>query len=175
MDIEEELVQLTNEVKEHVKILRKLEAVQPSEEESAQVVALVVPVVAMMPTPAAMEIDAAPPASTMGPGRAPADSQMPEIFAKRVRPEDEAELSDYMEEDEGERPVAAPLPPIGFFQHPQDPVDEGDFDDDKEQKLIVSLTVQHDRPILWRAQCITIWKQLMETAAEANQLDPTNP
>ncbi|MCP4545843.1 MAG: hypothetical protein GY835_05175, partial [bacterium] len=100
---------------------------------------------------------------------------MPEIFAKRVRPGFEEELSDYMEEDEEEQAAAARLPPIGFFQHPQDPVDEGDFDDDKEQKLIVSLTRHHERPIMWHAQCITIWKQLVETAAEANQQDATNP
>ncbi len=104
---------------------------------------------------------------------------MPEIFAKRGRPEDEAELLDYMEEDEEEQLAAAPLPSvgkaIGFFQHLQDPVDEGDFDDDKEQKLIVSLTLHHEHLIVWRAQCIMIWKQLVEATAQVNQQDPTNP
>ncbi len=67
------------------------------------------------------------------------------------------------------------MPAAGLFQHPLDPVDEGDFDNDKEQKLIVSLTRHHEDQSLWHAQCITIWADIVDAAAKANQADPMNP
>ncbi len=52
-------------------------------------------------------------------------------------------------------------------------MDEGDFDDEKEQRLIISLTEHQDNPVVWQAQCIALWKQLVEAAAENNSQHPS--
>ncbi len=111
--------------------------------------------------------------ATLGPGRSAADEVMLAIFAMGEE-EEELEEEVLIEVDEAEQPAAATMPAIGWFRHPQDPVDEGDFDDDKEQRLIVSLTQHHDSPVIWQAQCIALWKQLVEAAAEANLQNPTH-
>ncbi len=51
-------------------------------------------------------------------------------------------------------------------------MDEGDFDDEKEHRLIISLTEHHDNPIVWQAQCIALWRQLVEAAADTNSQHP---
>ncbi len=170
-DIENELIQLTDELEARITALHTLEQQQPLEEETAQIVQLVVPVSAAMPAPQ-MEIDNAP-LTTMGPGQVAADDQLPPVFTEGGMEEDDGLLEDYMEETDEAGPVVVPA--AGLFQHPMDPVDEGDFDDAKEQQLIDSLIIHHGYPVMWCAQFITIWKQLVETAAEANQQDPTNP
>ncbi len=38
----------------------------------------------------------------------------------------------------------------------------------------MSLTEHHDDPVIWQAQCITLWKQLVEAAAETNSQHPAN-
>ncbi len=97
----------------------------------------------------AMEVDPSL-ETTMGPGRAAVDDRLPpEIFADQTGDEGwamEQVLPDYEEEeDEQERIVIQPA--ARFFQNPLDPVDEGDFDEDREQKLIVSLTRHHEHPV----------------------------
>ncbi len=76
-------------------------------------------------TPAPMDIDGAP-LTTMGPGRPTTDEAMPTIFRE---PEGEEELE---EEEQGETDEADPQF-IGLFRHNVEPVDEGNFDDEKEQ------------------------------------------
>ncbi len=181
-DIDEDLVHLTGQVQDRITTMRNLEAAQQPVEFVIQEVAAVISVAVptTTPVPEAMDVDAGLLAPTMGPGTPVQESEMPEVFGpKGAESADDVELlTDYEDEDEGrrdQRPMAARLSPIGFFQNLLDPVDEGDFDDEKEERLVVSLTVQHERPIVWRAQCIQLWQQLVDTAATANQMDPTNP
>ncbi|MCP4549552.1 MAG: hypothetical protein GY835_24105, partial [bacterium] len=61
---------------------------------------------------------------------------------------------------------------VGLFRHPHDPVDEGDFDEEREQRLVVSLTQHDNNPVTWQAQCIALWRQIVEAAAETNADHP---
>ncbi len=51
-------------------------------------------------------------------------------------------------------------------------VDEEDFDEAAEQRLIMSLSQTDGNPVIWQAQCIAMWKQLVEAAAEMNAEHP---
>ncbi len=51
-------------------------------------------------------------------------------------------------------------------------MDEGDFDDESELQIITALTRQHPNPAVWQAECIAIWKQLVEAVAETNRQHP---
>ncbi len=93
---------------------------------------------------------------------------MPVVFADTGDEEEveEEELEEEHTEDERETGFT------GLFRHPQDSVDEGDFTEEREQRLIVSLTRDHDNPILWQAQCIALWRQICDAAAEMNAENP---
>ncbi len=43
-----------------------------------------------------------------------------------------------------------------------EPVDEGDFDNEVELQIITALTQHHPNPVAWQAECIAVWKQLVE-------------
>ncbi|MCP4547124.1 MAG: hypothetical protein GY835_11715, partial [bacterium] len=139
-------------MQDRIKTMRNLEADQQPVEFVIQEVAAVVPVAVptMTPVPEAMEVDAGLLTPTMGPGTPMQGSEMPEVFGPKRAGFGGDELMDYEDEEEDQRQAAAQLPAIGFFENVLDPVDEGDFDDDKEARLVVSLMVQHERPILWR-------------------------
>ncbi len=47
-------------------------------------------------------------------------------------------------------------------------MDEGDFDEANEQCIIAALTESNHNPTTWQAQCIIIWKQLVEAVLEYN-------
>ncbi len=51
-------------------------------------------------------------------------------------------------------------------------MDEGDFDDESELRIITALTRQHPNTVIWQAECIAVWKQLVEAAAESNHKHP---
>ncbi|MCP4676359.1 MAG: hypothetical protein GY854_12780, partial [Deltaproteobacteria bacterium] len=126
-DIEEELVRLTTEVGERVQGLQELQAAQLPEDQTAQEVQLVVSTVATEQVPDIwakdMEVDSTvPPAPTMGPGMAAADTGMPSIFDQPAVEMEETELTDY-EESDGEQQQPRLLPALGFFRHPMDQVD----------------------------------------------------
>ncbi len=164
-DIDEKVEKLTNNLQVRIDGLHALQEQQPPEEEVAQLVHQVVPVESV--TPALMDVDGALPA-TMGPGRSDAEESMPPVFVETEELEELEE--DLTEPDEVER---QPAQAISMFLHPQDAVDEGDFDDAKVQRLIVSLTQHHDSMVIWQAQCIAIWQQLVEAAAKTNSQNPT--
>ncbi len=85
---------------------------------------VVEPVLAVMPIP--MDTGAAP-VTTMGPGQLATDEVMPAIFAE---PDGQEELEE-PEEDEAAR-VERATRFHGLFRHDIEPMDEGDFDDEKE-------------------------------------------
>ncbi len=160
-DLNELLVKLTKDLQEHIDSLHTLRDEQPLEEESAALVQMVMPVESGMPAPS-MEVDGATVLqTTMGPGWLDAAENMPPIFLEHTE-EEEPEAEDVVEMDESEQPEADLID------------DEGEFDEDREHKLIVSLTHHHNSPIAWWAQCITLWRQIAETAAEVNQLNSAN-
>ncbi len=157
--------QLTNDLKARVDDLHALQEQQPPEEETAMLVQQVVLPVASG-TPALMDIDGAP-LTTMGPGRTAAEDVMPTIFG------DQEEQEELEEEEQREMDGAEPRF-IGLFRYLDELVDEGDIVEDREQRLIVSLTECRDNPAIWQAQCIALWKRLVEAAAETNSQYPTS-
>ncbi len=59
-----------------------------------------------------------------------------------------------------------------MFAHPTDPVDEDDFDDAAEQRIIAALTESDHNLMVWQAECIMIWRQLVEAALDYNCRHP---
>ncbi len=51
-------------------------------------------------------------------------------------------------------------------------VDEDDFDDAAEKQMIAALSQSADNPMAWQAECIVIWRQFVEAAAEFNRMHP---
>ncbi len=58
------------------------------------------------------------------------------------------------------------------FRHDTEAVDEGDFDNDAELQIITTLTMLTHNLVAWQAECLAVWKQLVEAAAEANRQHP---
>ncbi len=114
MDIEKELVQLTSELETRIKDLCSLEEEQPLEEETVQLVQMVIPVSSVTLAPP-MEVDGALP-TTMGPGWASVDGSMLEIFVTRGGQEDEEELEDYMDEQPCQQSVSFGIPWIRWMK-----------------------------------------------------------
>ncbi len=141
-NIDEQLVQLTKDLQERIETLRSLQQEQPLEEETVALVGQVVPVQSAMPA-LPMEVDGALP-TTMGPGQLEAGEGLPTIFLARTG-EEETEEEDVVEMDESEQPQPGPIEE-----------DEGAFDAEREQWLIVSLTQHHDNLVSWQAQCIVL-------------------
>ncbi len=84
---------------------------------------VVLPVASGMPAP--MDTDGVP-LTTMGPGRPTTDEALLAIFGGQERDEE-------LEEEEREETDGAEPQFIGLFRHHDGLVDEGDFDDEKEQ------------------------------------------
>ncbi len=89
-DIDDWVEKLTEELQVMVKSLHDLQAQQPSEKETAQLVQQVVlPVASGTPVPP-MEVDGTS-VATMGPGQPATDKNMPDIF---VKPGEDEELEE---------------------------------------------------------------------------------
>ncbi len=117
-----------------LKTLHDLQVLQPPDEETAQLVQQVVlPVASETPVPP-MEVDGAA-VTTKGLGQPATDRNMPvDIFAGSVEDEEREEEELVEETDGSEAEQTAGF--IGRFRHPQDSVDEGDFTNEREQRLL---------------------------------------
>ncbi len=49
-----------------------------------------------------------------------------------------------------------------------DPMNEEDFDDAAEKQMIMALSQFTENLAAWQAECIIVWRQLVEAAAEFN-------
>ncbi len=165
-DIDTEVENLTNKLQTRVDKLSALQAQQLSGTETAQIMAWVVPpVLTMTPDPPVMDMDTLPagaePETTMGPGQPAGGAEMPSLFAET---EDERMDREQHEAEEVEQVVQF----RGLFRHLMDAVDDSDFDKNAELRTITSLTALHHNLVAWQAECISVWKQLVEAAAEHN-------
>ncbi len=144
-------------------------------EEIAEVVAKVAaPVVAMTPVLEGMDTDAAGarPEPTMGPGQPSPSPDVPLVFDANDQQEQQYEAEKKRHADEEQKLKWA----AGAFQqfaHPIDPVDDEDFDDTTEKQIIVALSLFAENPVAWQSECIAVWRQLVEAAAEFNRVHPS--
>ncbi len=116
-------------------------------EETAQIVAQVVPPVSSaMPDPQVRDMDTLPagaePETTLGPGQLARGMDMLELFTET---EDERQEWDQHEEDDAEQAAWFHR----LFRHDTEPVDEGDFDNESELRIITALTWQHPNMLVW--------------------------
>ncbi len=60
----------------------------------------------------------------------------------------------------------------GHFHHLTDPLDDGNFDNMAEMRIIAALTELDHNLVAWQSECIVIWRQLVEAVTESNHKHP---